>query len=264
VAVRHIAVPSPTRSFDPRMSSIPRRRSVLLGPGRFGRMRTSPWRLWSSSHPCGRVRGTVTACSGLPGFSRTRRACPSAKSRILRSADQLRTGQRRDPRLAVPQSGHRALLAADPPGTRCLMANVIAASEAMTTAATDLATIGSDLNAAHLVAGAPTAGLTGTSGIATATWRERLASRGISRGRGNAMTAVVLYPRIPGVGHHGYPPAVFDRSAGRTGPISARLWVPDRLPGSRIPTSCSQLACLAARFRSHRWLYAPRCVTIDL
>jgi hypothetical protein len=28
---------------------------VLFGPGRFGRMRTSPSRRWSSSHPCGRV-----------------------------------------------------------------------------------------------------------------------------------------------------------------------------------------------------------------
>ena len=28
---------------------------VLFGPGRFGRMRRSPWRRWSSSHPCGPV-----------------------------------------------------------------------------------------------------------------------------------------------------------------------------------------------------------------
>jgi hypothetical protein len=28
---------------------------VLFGPGRFGRMRRSPWRRWSSSHPCGRA-----------------------------------------------------------------------------------------------------------------------------------------------------------------------------------------------------------------
>jgi hypothetical protein len=38
-----------------------------------------------------------------------------------------------------------------------MIANVIVAPEAMTTAATDLATTGPDLNAAHLVAGAPTA-----------------------------------------------------------------------------------------------------------
>jgi hypothetical protein len=30
--------------------------------------------------------------------------------------------------------------------------------------------------------------------IATATWRERLSLKGISLGRGDAMTAVVLYP----------------------------------------------------------------------
>jgi hypothetical protein len=36
-------------------SSISRPRSVLLGPGRFGRMRTSPSRRWSSSRPCGRA-----------------------------------------------------------------------------------------------------------------------------------------------------------------------------------------------------------------
>ena len=35
--------------------SISRRRSVLLGPGRFGRRRRSPWRRWSSSRPCGRA-----------------------------------------------------------------------------------------------------------------------------------------------------------------------------------------------------------------
>ena len=35
--------------------SISRQRSVLLGPGRFGRMRRSPSRRWSSSHPCGRA-----------------------------------------------------------------------------------------------------------------------------------------------------------------------------------------------------------------
>ena len=28
---------------------------VLSGPGRFGRMRRSPWRRWSSSYPCGRA-----------------------------------------------------------------------------------------------------------------------------------------------------------------------------------------------------------------
>ena len=28
---------------------------VLFGPGRFGRMRRSPWRRWSSSRPCGRA-----------------------------------------------------------------------------------------------------------------------------------------------------------------------------------------------------------------
>ena len=31
--------------------SISRRRSALFGPGRFGRMRTSPWRWWSSFRP---------------------------------------------------------------------------------------------------------------------------------------------------------------------------------------------------------------------
>ena len=40
---------------DSRMSSISRPRSVLLAPGRFGRMRRSPWRRWSSFHPCGRA-----------------------------------------------------------------------------------------------------------------------------------------------------------------------------------------------------------------
>ncbi len=40
---------------DARKSSIKRQRSVLLGPGRFGRMRRSPWRRWSSFHPCGRA-----------------------------------------------------------------------------------------------------------------------------------------------------------------------------------------------------------------
>ena len=38
-----------------RMWSISRPLPVLFGPGRFGRMRTSPWRRWSSSHPCGRA-----------------------------------------------------------------------------------------------------------------------------------------------------------------------------------------------------------------
>jgi hypothetical protein len=38
-----------------RSSSIFSRRSLLFGPGRFGRMRMSRWRRWSSSHPCGRA-----------------------------------------------------------------------------------------------------------------------------------------------------------------------------------------------------------------
>ena len=34
---------------------------ALFGPGRFGRMRRSPWRRWSSSHPCRRaIREGVT------------------------------------------------------------------------------------------------------------------------------------------------------------------------------------------------------------
>ena len=37
------------------MCSISRLRSVLLGPGRFGRMRRSPSRRWSSSRPCGQA-----------------------------------------------------------------------------------------------------------------------------------------------------------------------------------------------------------------
>ena len=36
-----------------RMWSIPRQRSASLGHGRFGRMRTPPWRRWSSPHPGG-------------------------------------------------------------------------------------------------------------------------------------------------------------------------------------------------------------------
>src|ERR1700676_2284251 len=42
--VRHIAVPSPTRSLETlECRPIPRRRLFLLGPGRFGRMRRLPW-----------------------------------------------------------------------------------------------------------------------------------------------------------------------------------------------------------------------------
>ena len=37
------------------MSPILRQRPVPLGPGRFGRMRRSPWRRWSSFRPCGRA-----------------------------------------------------------------------------------------------------------------------------------------------------------------------------------------------------------------
>ena len=44
----------------------------------------------------------------------------AARSRIPRSADQLRTGQRRNSRLGSAQSGRCPILAADRPGTRCL------------------------------------------------------------------------------------------------------------------------------------------------
>src|SRR6476646_9244244 len=45
---------------DPHISSISRRRSVLLGPGRFGRRRRSPRRRWSSLPPVGqRLVGPV-------------------------------------------------------------------------------------------------------------------------------------------------------------------------------------------------------------
>src|SRR5262249_57079167 len=45
----------PIFGSDPHMSSISRRPSVLFGPGRFGRMRRSPSRRGSSSHPSGRA-----------------------------------------------------------------------------------------------------------------------------------------------------------------------------------------------------------------
>jgi len=58
--------PGPARSVSPETSplgelpidgwSIWRRRSVLLEPRRFGRMRTPQSRRWSSSHPCGGAR----------------------------------------------------------------------------------------------------------------------------------------------------------------------------------------------------------------
>ena len=56
----------------------------------------------------------------LPGYSRTRRTCPRARSRVPISADQLRTGQRRISRLGSDQSGRCPLLPADRAGTRCL------------------------------------------------------------------------------------------------------------------------------------------------
>jgi hypothetical protein len=40
---------------ESRMSSIPRRHSILNGPAQFRRMRTSRWRRWSLTRPCGRV-----------------------------------------------------------------------------------------------------------------------------------------------------------------------------------------------------------------
>ena len=46
------SVPNQVRGWK---ASISRRRSVLLAPGRFGRMRKSPWRRSSSSRPCGQV-----------------------------------------------------------------------------------------------------------------------------------------------------------------------------------------------------------------
>ena len=48
-----------------RLTSISRPHSVLLGPGRFGRMRKSPWRWWSSFRPCGRALDkTLVRCLG--------------------------------------------------------------------------------------------------------------------------------------------------------------------------------------------------------
>ena len=49
------AVQFETNFRQSQLWSISRPRSVLFGLGRFGRMRRSPWRRWSSSHPCGRA-----------------------------------------------------------------------------------------------------------------------------------------------------------------------------------------------------------------
>jgi hypothetical protein len=63
---------------DSRMSSISRQCSVLLGPGRFGRRRSSPSRRWSWSRPCGRA---------------IRRSCQVGLQQRLRSSRYRHTGQ---------------------------------------------------------------------------------------------------------------------------------------------------------------------------
>jgi hypothetical protein len=74
---------------------------VLFGPGRFGRMRTSPSRRWSSSHPCGRaIRRSGRRGHRAGGIWPTvARPCSPARLRISRGTARSSSpiGNRRHP-----------------------------------------------------------------------------------------------------------------------------------------------------------------------
>ena len=134
LVANHETVPASMVLLSPWLDVAQHQSEHCVGP----RSLASPYRAWTTDrHGVGRqspreqlsgesavrvTQGTpADVCLlGLPGSSRTRRACPPARSRNPRGPNQFRTGQRRNSRLDSDNSGRFPILAADRPGTRRL------------------------------------------------------------------------------------------------------------------------------------------------